>query len=81
MSGGLFISLWRNKRFDDPQVFLAKPDLAVSFSSREREDVSCTVTQPLTPETGAQLRALADEVDAVWAEWAASRKGQQRASA
>ena len=80
MSTRLFITLWHNKRFSAPHEFTGKPDLAVSFSSRDHDDVYCTVSQPLTPETGAQLRALADEADALWAEWAASPKGQ-RASA
>ena len=57
-----------NRRFLAPHTFICPPDLGVSMGKGE---AYFSYSIPLTAKTGAELRALADEADRVWAEYAA----------
>ena len=63
-----------NKRFKDPRTFICTPTLNMGASEGE---VTAYVSEPLTPTTGAELRALADQADAMWAEFVAFRDGEE----
>lgn len=63
-----------NTRYLDPHTFICPPDLAVYMNEGEAH---FGYTIPLTAKTGAELRALADEADRVWADYAATQKTEQ----
>ena len=60
-----------------PNDFLTAPDLVMDITSG---DAYARVHTPLTGKTGAELRALADEADATWADymaWDRARAAQE----
>lgn len=63
-----------NRKFDPPHKFYCPPDLDVSLSNGE---AYFSYSTPLTAKTGAELRALADEADRVWAEYAATLPAEE----
>lgn len=62
------IRIYRNTRFDAPEKWTDPPELYIRL---EEGTARAVVVIPATADTGADLRALADQADAAWADYSA----------
>lgn len=66
--------VYRNTRFDNPRKWTDPPELWIRL---EDGAARAWIVMPVTANSGAELRALAEEADKNWAEYSASLRDDE----
>lgn len=69
-----FITI-RADRNRDGRLYYA-PEIEARVHDKDLNGPSAVIYQHMDKNTGAKLRALADQADAIWAEWQEVKKGK-----